>query len=181
MSLIEQLRNFSDASDGLLGDISNEELTVLTDDLNANLSRIWEYIETIDADAERLGAKAKAYADSARVQKNKSARLRDFIKYALRSNGFTKFKSGDLRFSIAAIKKQVPKRPATADDWWSLGEAVDVGYSWKRLPVVDDFIDDPESVHVDYSFNVEKLKELKRDDLLETQVSERLTVKLEKI
>jgi hypothetical protein len=177
-SLQEQISKFAEAADGLRDDVSNAELEELAKDIGNHAESIWQYHLLIAADAERLYAKAKEYSEAARLQKNKSDRCKEFLKYALKSNGFTKAKFGDIAISISEAKKAVAKRPATETDFYAYPELVKPSFSWKKPPSWQLWEELPDFVEPEFTWDVAQLKSEGKDELLDYEVTTRMTVKI---
>lgn len=180
LSLQEQLRIFSEASDGLREDVTDEELQELAKDIETKAADIWRYHELVVADSERLYAKAAELSAAARQQKNKAERIKSFLKFALRQGGFTKARFGDIRMALSTSKKAVAKRPATDADFFTNPDICTVKFRWHADPVMDDWSNYPHLVDPEFSFDVAALKKAGREDLLDYETTERLTVSVAK-
>lgn len=178
MNIHEQIKLFSEASDGLRTDVSNAELEQLGKDIAANAEELWTYHKLIEADAARLSEKAKEYAEAARLQKNKAERVKEYIKYALKTNGFTKFKAGALQFSLSEARKAVAKRPATETDFYTNPELLNVKFSWKQNPNYQMWEELPDFVAPEFTWDVAKLKAEGKEELIDYEITTRLTVKI---
>jgi hypothetical protein len=174
--LIEQLRKFSEAAEGLREDISEDELSILTTNIKDHIDDILEYVDAVEDDAQRLKMLAKKYSDAARTQENKALRIKEHVKFALKSQGFTKFSTEKNRITLSSIEKIVPRRPATIDDALLHPTVVIPSLKWKGEPpltIVDQY---PDLVEFDYSWDIVKLKESGIPSLIETKTIDRLTV-----
>lgn len=180
LSLHEQLKLFSEAADGIRSDISQAELDELAKDIEKNAADIWRYHEIVAEDSRSLYARAAELTKAAQQQKNKSDRLKSFLKYALRQGGFTKAKFGDLRMSISTTKKAHAKRPATDADFYANPDLCTVTFDWTTKPTIEEWTQYPHLVEPEFSFDVDALKKAGRDDLLEYETTERLTVSIAK-
>jgi hypothetical protein len=180
LSLHEQLKMFSEAADGLRDDITEEELAELAKDIENNASALWSYYNVITEDADRLRARAEQYAEAARQQRNKAARVKDALKYALKVSGFTRAKFGDMKMVLSETRKPKPKRPATEADFYNAPELCHVKFNWAGIPTFEDWTSYPSLVEPHFEFDVKALKEAGREDLLDYDVTERLTVTIAK-
>lgn len=167
LSIHEQIQKYSEAADGLRTDVSNAELEQLGKDIATHAEALWEYHKLIDADAVRLAEKAKEYAEAAKFQKTKSERIKEHLKYALKSNGFTKFKAGALQFTISETSRFVAKRPATENDFYTQPDFVSPKFSWKEKPNLQLWEELPDFVSVGFDWDIDKLQAAGKADLLE--------------
>ena len=180
LSLHEQLSKFAEAADGLRDDVSNAELEQLGKEIDKHAADIWAYHKLIEADAERLYAKAKELSEAAKTQKNKSDRVKEYLRYTLKVNGFTKFKAGDLQFSISESKKAVAKRPATETDFYSMPDLINPKFTWTYEPTVNDWVTNQEKVTPHFEWDLKTLKTMGREDLIDYETTTKLTVKIAK-
>lgn len=178
LSIQQQIANWTAAAEGLHGDVSNAELESLGKEIAANAESLWEYHKLIEVDAARLLEKSREYAEASKLQKNKSERVKEYLKYALKSNGFTKFKAGALQFSISEARKAVAARPATEADFYAHPSWVKPSLSWAGSPTMEIWNDHPDFVRPEFAWDVAKLKAEGKDELLEYETSTRLTVKI---
>lgn len=178
LSLQQQIQLWSSAAEGLRDDVSTAELEALGKDIGSHAEAIWDYHLLITADAERLSAKAKEYAEAAKLQKNKAERTKDFLKYCLKSNGFTKLKAGAVSISLSEAKKAVAKRPATPEDFFTRPDLVKPKFTWSIEPTAMLWSDHPEWVSPHFEFDVAALKAAGRDELIEYEVTTRMSVKI---
>lgn len=180
LSIVEKIRLFSEAAENLLDEIPPEEIEALSKDIATSAEHIWEYIGLLETDAQRLSTIAMKHAEVAAKQKKKAARLKDLLKYALKSNGFTKLKVGTVQMSLVEARKAVPKRPANENDFYAMPAFINVKFGWKREPDVSTWDLLPDFVEPAFTWDLKKLKEAGKDSLIEYEISDRLTVKIGK-
>lgn len=180
LSLQEQLKLFSEAADGIRDDVSEAELQELAKNIETNAADLWRYHEIVDEDSKRLYAKAAEYSKAALQQKNKAARIKDFLKFALKQGGFTKAKFGDVKMTLSESRKAVAKRPATDADFYTMPDLCTVEFGWSAKPTLQEWTQYPHLVEPQFDFDVAALKAAGRDDLIDYQVTERLTVSIAK-
>ncbi len=182
LSIHEQIQKWSEAADGLQGEIPQAELDAMTKDIGSHAEELWTYHELIAADAERLSEKAKEYSEAARMQKKKSERVKDYLKFALKSNGFTKAKFGAVRMALSITPKNVEKRPATETDFYAMPEFTTVKFSWTKPPSIQLWEEWPDFVAPEFAWDIAKLEAAGKNELLEPKdiVKLRVTIAKEK-
>jgi len=176
MKLHEQLKLFSDAADGIRSDVSNGELKSLTENIKEHIDDIIAYLDIIEDDALALRAKAKAYSTAAKQQENKHERIKDYVKFALKSQGFTKFATELHKISLSTSQKAFAKRPPTKDDAWQMPELVKTDLEWKTPPTYEFAEDFPDMIEMIFSWDLDKLKTSGKIDLLDYETTDRLTI-----
>lgn len=179
-SIQEQIAAFSAAAEGLSGEISKEEMEKLGKNIAKNAGLLWDYHEMILADSERLKAIADKYSKAAKVQANKAERTKDFLKIALKSNGFTRLTFGDTEINLGEANKIVAARPATDADFLTMPELLRPSFSWKGEPTIDQYFELPALVDVAYEWDMPALKAAKKPELLGTETTYKLRVKISK-
>jgi len=179
-SIQEQIAAFSAAAEGLSGEISKEELDKLGKNIGKNAGLLWDYHEMILADAARLKVTADKYSKAAKVQANKAERTKDFLKHALKSNGFTRLTFGDTEINLGEANKPVPARPATDADFAATPELLIPSFSWKGEPTIDQYFEMPALVDVAYEWDMPALKKSGKKELLATETTYKLRVKISK-
>ncbi len=180
MNIQEQIRNFAEAAEGLRGEISQEEMAAMSTDIAKTGGKLWEYHNMIEEDALRLKVKADGYYRAADLQKKKAHAVKDYLKFALKSNGFTKLKVDDFQITLSEIRKAVPKRVATETDFYAMPDLVGVKFGWTKPPSIQLWEELPDFVAPEFAWDVAKLKAEGKEELLEYEVSTRLTVKIAK-
>jgi hypothetical protein len=178
MTIHEQIKNFADAAEGLRGEISQEEMAAMATDIANTGGKLWEYHNMIEEDALRLKVKADGYYRAADLQKKKAHAVKNYLKFALKSNGFTKLKVDDFQITLSEIRKAVPKRVATEQDFYAHPTWVKPSLSWASTPTMEQWNDHPDLVKPEFAWDVAKLKSEGKEELLEYEVSTRLTVKI---
>lgn len=179
LSLIQKIKIWSDAAEGIREPIDDADLDSMARDLEAHIGEIYEYAEAVAEDAERLKAKANAFYDAAKLQEKKHERIKGFLKYAMQLNGFTKLKFGDLQMSLTEAKKAGPARPATELDFNNYPELVKPKLAWKSAPTGMQWMTYPDLVEAEFAWDLAKLK-TEKPELIEYETQLRLAVKVNK-
>ena len=181
-SIAEKIKAFADAAENLLDEISPEEMAELSKDIKESAGKIWEFVKLLEDDAQRLSKIAMAHSEIAAKQKKKAARLKDYLKFALKSNGFTKLAVDGMKISLSETKKLSPKRPATQEDMLNFEGLVTTfaSFNAEYKPTVLDAIDSPERFSINYDWDLAALKASGKDELLEIKTIDTIRVTIEK-
>lgn len=176
----EKIKKFAEAAENLLDEISPEELTELSKDIESSAENIWQYVQLLEADATRLSNIAMLHAETAAKQKKKAARLKDYLKFALKSNGFSKLKAGAIQMSLVERRKAFAKRPALDTDFFASPDFMSVKFAWKSEPTMLTWQDLPEFVIPEFTWDVKKLKAAGKEGMLDYEITDALTVGISK-
>ena len=181
-SIAEKIKLFVDAAESLQDDIDPDELANLAKDIKESAGKIWDYMKLIEDDAARLKTIALKHADLAAQQTKKAKRLKDYLKYALKSNGFTKLTVDGMKITMSETKKYFAKRPATMEDILLHEGFVTTAarFSGEYKPTISDAIDHPYFFDITYDWDVDALKTAEKTELLEVKTIDTIRVTIEK-
>jgi len=179
-NLLEQLKQFADACENIREDIPPEELAAITKDVAKNIDEILEYIDIVERDAEYLRERARKYADAAKQQENKAKRIHDYVKFALKSQGFKRFKTERNQITLSESTKIIPNRLPTFDDYWNNPDLIKVDLEWARKPNYEEWVERPADITPIYEWKMDEVEKAGRDDLMDYKITDRLLVKVAK-
>lgn len=157
-SIVFKVQRFQELSELLVEPDYENEVQDLLKDIRSHANWVYEYIEILEDNAERLRERAKMISEAARVQENKAKTYKEYLKTALQVGGFEKFPIGDMVLNLSTVTKYVPKQPATEKDLMINPELVDTKFEWLKEPDVMDWVDNKEKIKRSFEWKLDKIK-----------------------